>query len=46
MKLVRLKKMDIVQVEKRYVKNLNAGNRIQNICLMDSQILMSMEKRG
>jgi len=38
--------MKQVQVEKWYVKNLNAENIIQNICHLASQILMLIHKRG
>jgi hypothetical protein len=45
MKLVQVKIMRLVQVHERYVKDLNAENKTK-ICLLDSQILMLMEKRG
>jgi translation elongation factor P/translation initiation factor 5A len=38
-------KMKPVQVEKQYEKTIPAKNTIQNICVLDSQILL-MEKRG
>jgi hypothetical protein len=46
MKLVQVETMRIVQIEKLYAENINAENTIQNTCLLVSQILMLMEKRG
>jgi hypothetical protein len=43
MKLVPV--IRLVQVQKRYARNLNAAN-IQSVFLFDSQILMLMEKGG
>jgi len=46
MKLVRIKAMTLVQVEEQCVQNLTAENRMQCICLSDSQISMLKGKRG
>jgi hypothetical protein len=46
MKLVQIKTMRLLQVEKRHVKNLNAENAIQNVSLFDSQTFILREKRG
>jgi len=45
-KLVQVKTMRLVQVEKQYVRNQNGENTIQNICLLDSQILLLMHTKG
>jgi len=46
MKMVCIKTVRLVQLGERYMKNLNRENTIQNICILDSQLLMLMEKRG
>jgi hypothetical protein len=38
--------MEVVKVEEQYIKSLNAGKTIQNICPLDSHMLMLMDKRG
>jgi hypothetical protein len=40
MKLVRIRTMRLVQMEKQNPKILNSEKMVQNICLLDSQILM------
>jgi hypothetical protein len=40
------KVMNLVQVYKRDVRNLSAENVVQNVCLLDSQILMLIKKGG
>jgi len=45
MKLLRIKTMGSIKVEKQHVKYLNEENTEQNICL-NSQTLTLMEKRG
>jgi hypothetical protein len=45
MKMVLVKAVRLAQVDRRYVKNLNAENKIQNIWPLDSQTLMLMEKK-
>jgi hypothetical protein len=45
MKLVRVKTEASSKTETVY-KKLNATNMIQDVCLLDSQILMLMEETG
>jgi len=46
MKLCGVKTARMCEAENRYVRNLIAKNSTSYICLLDSQILMLMEKRG
>jgi hypothetical protein len=46
MKVVLVETMRPAQVQKWYVKGLNAKDMIYDICLLDSQILILMAKSG